>query len=183
MSAAGCGRPRDMSNTQPNANGPRVPEKPRIQIGSRVRCNRNFAAAYVGKTGTIISVRHSAVDGQLYVIRLDEPTAAADSWPKLETLGATADSYELLPEQPYQVKIAIDADAHTMPQCNETDLSLSVARTDSAAYKVLKLAVFGPSKMAYDTVRKNLISKYGYFAFRTLQNKIFADVLSGRVDI
>jgi len=93
-----------LENTQQN-DGPRVPDKSRtlqsnrldtLCIGARVRCNSGFAAAFEGQEGTITDTRQSVIDGRLWVIKFDTPTAAAAGWPALETLAAPAYCYDLI---------------------------------------------------------------------------------------
>lgn len=64
-------------------------------IGIRVKFNDGVAWAFVGKTGTVIEKRSDPF-GDLWVVKLDEPTAAAENWPKLETLAVGRNCLDLI---------------------------------------------------------------------------------------
>lgn len=59
-------------------------------IGSRIRFNNGVSTNYIAKTGTVYAVRHSVICGEVFEVKLDEPTPAAAGWPALLTLGAAA---------------------------------------------------------------------------------------------
>lgn len=66
-----------------------------IGIGSRVRCNKLFAAAFEGQEGTITHTRIDTFGERLWTITFDTPTPAATNWTPCETLAASADCYDL----------------------------------------------------------------------------------------
>lgn len=69
----------------------------KYQIGDRVKFNDGVAFAFVGKTGTIEEKRNSKLaEGELWVVRLDEPTSAGGNFSKCETLGVGENCLELL---------------------------------------------------------------------------------------
>jgi hypothetical protein len=68
----------------------------KIGIGSRVKCNSYFAAAFEGQTGTITDTRIDTFGKRLCTVTFDTPTPAATNWPPCETLAAEANCYELL---------------------------------------------------------------------------------------
>lgn len=59
----------------------------KYKIGDRVRFNDGVAFAFVGKTGVIEEKRNSSISGEVWVVRLDEPTSAGGNFSKCETLG------------------------------------------------------------------------------------------------
>lgn len=65
-------------------------------IGSRVRCNSGFAWAFEGQTGTITASRECPLDGTLWTVTFDTPTAPATNWEPCKTLAATQSCYELI---------------------------------------------------------------------------------------
>jgi len=71
-------------------------ERTRIEIGSRVRCNHLFAAAFEGQEGNITGTRIDVFGKRLWTITFDTPTPAATNWPPCETLSAEAGCYERL---------------------------------------------------------------------------------------
>ena len=71
-------------------------ERTRIEIGSRVRCNHLFAAAFEGQEGSITDTRIDTFGKRLWTITFDTPTPAATNWPPCKTLAAEADCYERL---------------------------------------------------------------------------------------
>ena len=66
------------------------------KIGDRVRFNNGVSTHYIDKTGTVYAIRHSVICGEVFEVKLDEPTPAAVGWPALLTLGAAAHCMEVI---------------------------------------------------------------------------------------
>ena len=68
----------------------------RLKIGDRIRFNNGVSTNYIDKTGTVYAIRQSVICGEVFEVKLDDPTPAAVGWPVLLTLGAKAQDMEVL---------------------------------------------------------------------------------------
>jgi hypothetical protein len=60
------------------------------KIGDRIRFNNGVSTNYINKKGTVYAIRYSVICGEVFEVKLDDPTPAAVGWPVLLTLGAAA---------------------------------------------------------------------------------------------